>query len=111
MFLTKIRNRGGRSFLGKDVWFIKTQVEWDVSVEKPCEDFQLASGSADRTREVGVKSHALSFASMRLPYGQGGWRHSVLHSFLGQNLREWLFTKNEKEWPEIIGVSPEERGC
>lgn len=47
MFLTKRKNGEGGSFLGKDGWFIKEQVEWDMSVEKPCEDFQLASGSAD----------------------------------------------------------------
>lgn len=46
MFLTKMRNRGGRSFLGKDVWFIKEQAECDVSVEGLWE-----GGTAARTWE------------------------------------------------------------
>lgn len=51
MFSTKIKNRGGGSFLGKDVWLIKEQVGSDVSMLEPFKDFQLTGENADRTQK------------------------------------------------------------
>ena len=39
IFSIKIKNRGGVSFLGKDVWLIKDQIGSDVSMLEPFKDF------------------------------------------------------------------------
>lgn len=97
MFSTKIKNRGGGSFLGKDVWLIKEQVGSDVSMLEPFKDFQLTGENAERTQKRSrLKAlHWPCSASLRLPGCQGGG-DIVCYGFLRQSSGEWLFTKKLK---------------